>query len=88
MADKKLVMLPPLGDGHEILVQGNTVQEVLKEICMIHLEKIYQLFEADLSLRKYLNVYVNNEDIRFLQGQDTPLNENDKIYIVPAVAGG
>jgi MoaD family protein len=39
-------------------------------------------------LRRFLNVYVNSEDIRFLQNQDTPLKEGDEVSIVPAVAGG
>ena len=39
-------------------------------------------------LRRFLNVYVNEEDIRFLEGPDTPLKEGDEVSIVPAVAGG
>ena len=39
-------------------------------------------------LRRFLNVYVNSEDIRFLQNQETPLNDGDEVSIVPAVAGG
>ena len=39
-------------------------------------------------LRKFINVYVNEEDIRFLEGRDTPINEGDSISIVPAIAGG
>ena len=39
-------------------------------------------------LRRFLNVYVNSEDIRFLDNQNTPLNEGDEVSIVPAVAGG
>jgi MoaD family protein len=39
-------------------------------------------------LRRFLNVYVNSEDIRFLENQTTPLNDGDEVSIVPAVAGG
>jgi MoaD family protein len=39
-------------------------------------------------LRRFLNVYVNSEDIRFLDNQNTPLNDGDEVSIVPAVAGG
>ena len=39
-------------------------------------------------LRKFINIYVNEEDIRFLEGKDTPINEGDSISIVPAIAGG
>lgn len=38
--------------------------------------------------RRFLNLYVNSEDIRFLQGTETPLNDGDEVSIVPAVAGG
>ncbi len=38
--------------------------------------------------RRFLNLYVNSEDIRFLEGTDTPLKEGDEVSIVPAVAGG
>ncbi len=39
-------------------------------------------------LRRFINLYVNDEDIRFLQNEETPLGENDEISIVPAIAGG
>jgi molybdopterin converting factor small subunit len=39
-------------------------------------------------LRKFVNIYVNEEDIRFLEGKETPLNEGDSVSIVPAIAGG
>ena len=39
-------------------------------------------------IRRFVNVYVNEEDIRFLQNQDTPLKEGDEISIIPAIAGG
>ena len=42
----------------------------------------------DGSLRRFINVYVNDEDIRFLQGTDTPLKDGDQVSIVPAIAGG
>ncbi|HEY8478143.1 MAG TPA: ubiquitin-like small modifier protein 1 [Chloroflexota bacterium] len=43
---------------------------------------------ADGGLNRFINVYVNGEDVRFLQGLDTPLKEGDEVSIVPAVAGG
>ena len=42
----------------------------------------------DGALRRFINIYVNDEDIRFLQGADTPLKDGDQISIVPAIAGG
>ena len=42
----------------------------------------------DGQLRRFINIYVNDEDIRFLQGADTPLKDGDQVSIVPAIAGG
>ncbi len=42
----------------------------------------------DGSLRRFINIYVNDEDIRFLQGAETPLKDGDQVSIVPAIAGG
>ena len=42
----------------------------------------------DGTLRRFINIYVNDEDIRFLQGADTPLKDGDQVSIVPAIAGG
>ena len=47
-----------------------------------------RLTDESGTLRRFVNVYVNEEDIRFLQGKDTPVNEGDTVSIVPAIAGG
>ncbi|MEM1368117.1 MAG: MoaD/ThiS family protein [Cyanobacteria bacterium P01_H01_bin.15] len=47
-----------------------------------------RLCDEQGNLRRFLNFYVNSEDIRFLQGAETPLKEGDEVSIVPAVAGG
>ena len=47
-----------------------------------------RLLDETGAIRRFVNVYVNEEDIRFLQNQDTPLNEGDEISIIPAIAGG
>jgi molybdopterin synthase sulfur carrier subunit len=46
------------------------------------------LTDTNGELRRFVNVYVNEEDIRFLAGKDTPINEGDSVSIVPAIAGG
>lgn len=48
----------------------------------------HRLRGDDGSLRRFINIYVNDEDIRFLQGADTPLKDGDQVSIVPAIAGG
>lgn len=47
-----------------------------------------RICDEDGNLRRFINLYVNNEDIRFLNGMDTELNETDKVSIIPAIAGG
>ena len=47
-----------------------------------------RLVDESGEIRRFVNVYVNEEDIRFLQNKDTPLKDNDEISIIPAIAGG
>ena len=66
----------------------STLQELVE-----HLETSYpgmreRLCEADGQLRRFVNVFVNGEDVRFLQGLESALSEGDEVSIVPAVAGG
>jgi len=75
------------GQG-DLRVEAGTVEEMLN-----HLEKEYsglksRLCEDDGSVRRFVNVYVNDEDIRFLQGTCTALKAGDEVSIVPAMAGG
>lgn len=72
----------------EVNCEANSVNELLAS-----LEKKYpgiqeRLCDAEGKLRRFVNVYVNEEDIRFLQGQDTSLKTGDDISIIPAIAGG
>ncbi|MFL5349485.1 MAG: ubiquitin-like small modifier protein 1 [Hyalangium sp.] len=72
----------------EITTSGATVGEVLKE-----LEKRFpglgaRLFDDKGAVRRYVNVFHNDEDIRFLQELDTPVRDTDRITIIPAIAGG
>ena len=47
-----------------------------------------KLLDEGGAIRRYVNIFVNDEDIRFLDGKDTPLNDGDNVSIVPAIAGG
>ena len=76
------------GDKAEIAAQGGTVKELID-----NLEKSFpgfkdRLCDADGRLRRFVNVYVNEEDIRFLKQEATPLKEGDEVSIIPAIAGG
>lgn len=76
------------GGQGEVTVGGATLQE-----CIAGLEAQYPGLQERLcddggDLRRFVNVYVNGEDVRFLQGLKTPLQAGDEVSIVPAVAGG
>lgn len=76
------------GNRGEVQATGKTVKEALADI-----EKQFggireRLYDEAGSLRRFINIYVNDEDIRFLQGEETVLKEGDEISIVPAIAGG
>ncbi|MBX5480371.1 MAG: MoaD/ThiS family protein [Myxococcaceae bacterium] len=72
----------------EVTAPGSTVGEVLQ-----NLDKAYpgigaRLFDEKGAVRRYVNVFHNDEDIRFLQELATPVSDNDRISIIPAIAGG
>jgi sulfur-carrier protein len=76
------------GGEAETQVDGTTVQEVLEGLFARHDELRSRLYDDDGGLRRFVNVYVAGEDIRFLDGLDTEVGESDEVTILPAVAGG
>ena len=75
-------------DGEsQATVDGTTVGEVLDALYERYVELRSRIAE-DGGLRRFVNVYVNGEDIRFLQDKDTPVKQGDEVSIVPAIAGG
>lgn len=71
----------------DIEVSGTTVLEVLRGLAARYPALNDQLFE-DGSLRRYVNVFVNDQDIQYLQKLDTPVADRDTVIILPAMAGG
>lgn len=72
----------------EVSCQAQTIFEMIAE-----LEKHYpgvkdRICDQEGRLRRFVNIYVNDEDIRFLQGEKTPLKAGDEVSIIPAIAGG
>jgi sulfur-carrier protein len=61
---------------------------VLRSLATEHPETKGQLFGADGDLNRYVNVYLNDEDVRVLEGLETPVGETDSLVILPAMAGG
>jgi adenylyltransferase/sulfurtransferase len=72
----------------EIEVEAGTAGEALDKLTAVHAELRRHLFNDQNTLRNFVNVYVNDEDIRHTSGPDTPVKEGDTILIVPSIAGG
>lgn len=71
-----------------VKVAGATVGEVLQNLVAVHAELRHHLYAADGKLRSFVNIYVNDEDIRYLSKEGTPVGGQDTVSIVPSVAGG
>ncbi|HXW32643.1 MAG TPA: ubiquitin-like small modifier protein 1, partial [Acidimicrobiales bacterium] len=69
-------------------VEGSTIGDVLKALVAEYPGIGGQVFTEDGSLQKFVNVYVNDDDVRYLSSLDTPVKEGDQVSILPAVAGG
>jgi MoaD family protein len=76
------------GGESEMEVEGATVQEVLEDLFERCGELRDRISDEDGSLRRFVNVYVAGEDIRFLDGLATPIADGSEVTILPAVAGG
>ena len=87
------VKIPPVlrsstGGEKEVPAEGSSVGEVLRSLASQHPETERQLFGEGGELNRYVNVYLNDEDVRVLQGLDTPVGADDTLVILPAMAGG
>lgn len=82
------VLRPSVGGQREVEADGATVGEVLEGLATAHPGTRSQLFSADGQLNRYVNVYLNDEDVRVLDGLDTKVGEGDVLVILPAMAGG
>jgi MoaD family protein len=76
------------GGQGAVEAEGSTVGEVLDALYAAHAELRDRLSDGDGGLRRFVNVYVGGEDIRFGDGLDTAVAEGDEVQILPAVAGG
>ena len=76
-------------NGQEsVALEGSTVGQVLGELHSNFPDLGGRLFDQEGGIRRFVNVYVNEDDIRFLSQLDTPLSDTDEISIIPAIAGG
>jgi molybdopterin synthase sulfur carrier subunit len=86
------VKIPPVlrgsvGGEKELSAEGDTVGDVLHALVDAHPQTEAQLF-SNGDLNRYVNVYLNDEDVRVLDGLDTPVSDSDTLVILPAMAGG
>ena len=87
------VKIPPVlrsrtGGEAEVTASGGTVGDVLRTLAEAHPDTRDQLFSQAGELNRYVNVYLNDEDVRVLDGLDTSVAEADTVVILPAMAGG
>jgi sulfur-carrier protein len=88
-----LIKIPPVlrssvGGEKEVAAAGGDVGAVLRSLAEQHPDTKEQLFGPDGSLNRYVNVYLNDEDVRVLDGLETAVRDQDTLVILPAMAGG
>jgi MoaD family protein len=82
------VLRPKTGGSSEVDAAGADVGEVLRALTAAHPDTSAQLFDAEGELNRYVNVYLNDEDVRVLDGLETSVKDSDSVVILPAMAGG
>jgi sulfur-carrier protein len=87
------VKIPPVlrgsvGGAKELDASGSNVGEVLRALAQEHPATESQIFSEEGELNRYVNVYLNDEDVRVLDGLDTEVKDSDTLVILPAMAGG
>jgi sulfur-carrier protein len=87
------IKIPPVlrtsvGGEKQVSASGENVGDVLRDLVSSHPATREQLFAPDGELNRYVNVYLNDEDVRVLGGLDTAVGDTDTLVILPAMAGG
>ncbi len=79
---------PMTGGKNEVEGTGNSIGELIEHLNAVHPGLKDRICDEQGEIRRFINVYLNEEDIRFLTGKDTPVKDGDEVSIVPAIAGG
>ena len=82
------VLRANVGGAREVDAAGSTIGEVLDQLVGTYPSLKDQLFTEDGELNRFVNVYVNGQDVRYLDGTATPVDERDEVRLLPAMAGG
>ena len=92
MPNVKVLIPTPLrkltGDEETVKAEADSIAALMTALDAQHPGIGGRLLDEQGNLRRFVNLYVNGEDVRFLQGKDTALKEGDEVSIVPAIAGG
>jgi len=76
------------GKQAAVEVKAGTIADALNDLVSQHPDLRRHLYTDDGKLRAFVNVYLNDEDVRYMQKEATPVNDSDTISIVPSIAGG
>jgi molybdopterin converting factor small subunit len=87
------VRIPPVlrsatGGAKQVSAAGSTLSEVLDDLFARFPGIKEQVLAPEGGLSRFINIYVNDQDVRFLKGLDTPVGSNDTVVLLPAMAGG
>ena len=82
------MLRPTVGGERVVTAEGSTLRELIDDLDRRHPGFAGQLLEPGGEQRQFVNIYVNDEDVRYLRGLDTAVEQGDVISILPAVAGG
>jgi molybdopterin converting factor small subunit len=82
------MLRPAVGGKRVIEGEGTTLREVILNLDRAHPGFAGQLLEPNGSQRRFVNIYLNDEDVRYLDGLETSVSDGDIVSILPAVAGG
>ena len=82
-------VLRPQAEGQKsIEVEGSTIGAAVRSLVGLHPGLGEQLLTPDGDLHRFVNVYLNGQDVRYLKGLETPVDDRDEIRLLPAIAGG
>jgi sulfur-carrier protein len=82
------VLRSSVGGQKQVELQGASVRELVDGLVGRYPALRQQLLSDDGQLNRFVNVYVNGQDVRYLNGLDTPVGERDEVRLLPAMAGG
>ena len=82
------VLRPHAGGERSVALEGATVGEILTALVARYPGMTGQVIDDTGALHKFVNIYINDDDVRYLSGVDTPVGPADELSILPAVAGG